>query len=76
MKAFTGYTTFDGINHPSFDSAKKHIDDLTGKQLRKITKGMFEQSKVNPLTVSIWIDDHIELFRELIKIKDDMQTEE
>lgn len=71
MKEITKIETFDGKLHDSEAQAKRHIENLYGLELSKISNKFITLTKI--FDIQKMIDENLDAFIYLKKIKDDLK---
>ena len=74
MRTVTMYETFNGVRHDSKEKAIKHLDEVYGEVITRVARELVGANGKYAAMVEI-LNENIELFREALKAKDDMQLQ-
>lgn len=74
MKHVTKIQTFDGKLHTHVLDARRHLDKLYGDALTKIAHQLCNCDG-KYAKISEWLDENLDSFEEVLRIKRDLQVE-
>ena len=73
MKYVSRVQTHDGQVHVDVEAAIKHLDKMYADVFLPVCRKLATMDKY--VTVTDYLDENLEVFRSLLKIKDDMKLE-
>lgn len=72
MKIRPHFETYDGQVHTDYADALRHLNARHAQQLAQIAERIAALDR-RPIAIGHWVDKHLNLFQELIQIRQDWQ---